>query len=447
MRRKTALTVGVLIVQISVGGLALAQQATAPAQPARAAAGRGAQGPRVVSPEILADKTVTFRLLAPKAASVVLNGSWENGTNIAMAKDDQGIWSVTVGPLGEQLWAYSFNVDGARVLDPGNAEVQRDGSRYENMLMMAGPAADPWVFKPAVPHGTVQAVWYPSPTLKLKSRRMYVYTPPGYTAGNAKYPVLYLLHGMGGDEDAWTVMGRANVIIDNLIAEGKAKPMIVVMTNGNPTQIVSQGFGYGPTPARQSVTAPAPPPEQAARGAAAGRAAAAPGAPATAPGGRAAAAGTGRAAGATAPGGGPVYEGSFPQSLAQDVIPYVEKNFRVLADRNNRAIAGLSMGGVHTGLATNHNPGMFGWIGVFSAGLGMGNEDLAKYLTKVKAGGVKRYWVGAGTTDFALKDSQALYETAKSVGLNVGEYRLAPGAHFWFIWRLFLSEYAPLLFR
>jgi enterochelin esterase-like enzyme len=447
MKLKAMLSVGVLIVSILAVGQALAQQAPVPATPGMRAAGRGAQGPRVVSPEILPDKKVTFRLLVPKAASVVLNGSWENGTNIAMAKDDQGIWSVTVGPLGDQLWAYSFNVDGARVLDPGNAEIQRDGSRYENMLMIEGPASDPWVFKPDVPHGTVQAVWYPSPTLKLKSRRMYVYTPPGYTATSVKYPVLYLLHGMGGDEDAWTVMGRANVIIDNLIAEGKAKPMIVVMTNGNATQIVSQGFGYGPTPARQSVTAPAPPPEQAARGAAPGRGAAAQGAPAAAPGSRAGAPGTGRAAAATAPGGGPVYEGSFPQSLVQDVIPFVERNFRVFTDKNNRAIAGLSMGGVHTGLATNHNPGLFGWIGVFSAGLGVTGDDLTKYLTKVKAGGVKRYWIGAGTTDFALKDSQTLYETAKSVGLNVGEYRIAPGAHFWFIWRLFLSEYAPLLFR
>jgi enterochelin esterase-like enzyme len=432
---------GILMAPILAGGLALAQQTPAPAAAGARAGGQRAQGPRVVSPDILPDKTVTFRLLAPDAAKVVLNGSWENGTNVAMAKGDQGIWSVTVGPLGEQLWAYSFNVDGGRVLDPGNAEVQRDGSRYENMLMMAGPASDAWDFKLDIPHGTMQAVWYPSPTLKLKNRRMYVYTPPGYTASTTKYPVLYLLHGMGGDEDAWTVMGRANVIIDNLIAAGKAKPMIVVMTNGNATQSVSQGFGYGPTPARQAVTAPAPPPEQAARGAAPGRGGAAPVAPGGAPGTGA------RAAAPTDPNGGPVYEGSFPQSLVRDVIPFVEKNFRVAAGKNNRAIAGLSMGGAHTVMTTSHNPGVFGFVGVFSAGLNMDNADLTRYLTKVKAGGVQRYWTGAGTTDFALKDSQILYETAKRVGLNVGEYRLAPGAHFWFIWRLFLSEYAQLLFR
>lgn len=426
MRIRTKHGAGALTTLLLLAGVALAQQTPAPPNPAR---GRGARGPRVVSPEIQPDKKVTFRLLAPEANNVVLNGSWEDGTNIAMTKDSQGIWSVTIGPLGEQLWAYTFNVDGVRALDPGNAEIQRDGSRYENMLMVSGPASDAWDFKPDIPHGTVQAVWYPSPTLKLQNRRMYVYTPPGYTAGNAKYPVLYLLHGMGGDEDAWTVMGRANVIIDNLIAEGKAKPMVVVMTNGNTTQIVSQGFGYGPTPARQAVRSPAPPPEQAARGEGGGRSAEV------------------RAAALTAPGGGPVYEGSFPQSLVQDVIPFVEKNFRVRTDKNSRAIAGLSMGGVHTGLATNHNPGLFGYIGVFSAGFGVELDDLEKYLTQVEAGGVKRYWVGAGTTDFALKDSQALYETAKKVGLNVGEYRIAPGAHFWFIWRLFLSEYASLLFE
>jgi enterochelin esterase-like enzyme len=443
MRLTVALRAGILMVPLLAGGLALAQQAPTPAAPGLRGAGRGPQGPRVVSPEILPDKKVTFRLLAPEAAKVLLNGSWENGTNVAMAKDDQGIWSVTVGPLGEQLWAYSFNVNGARVLDPGNAEVQRDGTRYENMLMISGAASDPWDFKLDIAHGTMQAVWYASPTLKLKTRRMYVYTPPGYTANTTKYPVLYLLHGMGGDEDAWTVMGRANVIIDNLIAAGKAKPMIVVMTNGNATQSVSQGFAYGPTPARQAVTAPAPPPEQAARGAGPGRAGAAPtaGAPG-APGG-----GGARAAAPMDPNGGPVYEGSFPQSLVQDVIPFVEKNFRALTDKNNRAIAGLSMGGAHTVMTTSHNPGVFGWIGVFSAGLNMDNADLTRYLTKVKAGGVQRYWTGAGTTDFALKDSQILFETAKRVGLNVGEHRLVPGAHFWFIWRLFLSEYAPLLFR
>jgi enterochelin esterase-like enzyme len=403
--------------------------------------GRGPQGPRVVSPEILSDKKVAFRLLAPKAGSVVLNGNWDNGTNIQMTKDDQGIWSVTVGPLAEQLWGYSFSVDGVKVLDPGNGEYQRDGNRYDNLLMVSGPASDLWDFKPDVPHGAVQAVWYPSDVLKQKGRRMYVYTPPDYFTGNAKYPVLYLLHGAGGDEDAWVTMGRANVIMDNMIAQGKAKPMLIVMPNGNANQIVSQGFAYGPTPPRQPVTAPAPPPVQATQGLTAGRG---PGAPATpaAPGAPA----VGGTPAKTATGRPPqTYEGSYPQSIVKDIVPFIEKNYRVIADKDSRALAGLSMGGGHTVTATNNNPGVFGWVGVFSAG-GQDTPETVAALTKLRESGVKHYWIGAGTTDFALKSSETLNEAAKKAGLNVS-YHTAPGAHFWFIWRQFLGEFGSILFH
>jgi enterochelin esterase family protein len=391
------------------------------------AGGRGvAQGPRVISPEIQPDKRVTFRLRAPNATKVVLNGNWDQGTNLEMTKDDQGIWSVTIGPLGEQLWGYSFNVDGVKVLDPGNGEYQRDGSRYDNLLMISGPASELWEFKPDVPHGTVQAVWYPSEILKQKGRRMFVYTPPGYESSKAKYPVLYLLHGGGGDEDAWTTMGRANVILDNLIAQGKAKPMLVVMPNGNAAQTVSQGYAYGPTPPRQSVTAPAPPPVQAAQG----RGTAGPPAAGRAPG----------------PGRGPqVYAGSYPHSLVKEVAPFIEKNFRVIANKDNRAIAGLSMGGGHTTLATNNNPGFFGWIAVWSAG-GQDTEEYVNLLKKVHAGGVKHYWIGVGTTDFALNGSKTLYAAAQKAGLNA-TFHTAPGAHYWFIWRQFLGEFGSLIFK
>ncbi len=408
-----------------------------PAMTLYAQLGRGPQGPRVVSPEILADKKVTFRLPAPKAEAVVLNGNWDMGMNIPMTKDEQGIWSVTVGPLGEQLWGYSFSVDGVKVLDPGNGEYQRDGNRYDNLLMISGQASDLWEFKPEVPHGTVQAVWYPSRILKQKSRRMYVYTPPDYFTGKAKYPVLYLLHGGGGDEDAWTAMGRANVIMDNLIAQGKAKPMIVVMPNGNATQIVSQGYAYGPTPPLRPVVAPAPPPVQAAQGLTAGRAPGAPSTPGAAPG----------AAPATAPAPRPpaVYEGSYPNSLVKEIIPFIEKNYRVIAKKDSRAIAGLSMGGGHTVQATNNNPGVFGWIGVWSAG-GQDTPEFLSSLKKVKEGGVKEYWIGTGTTDFALKGSETLNAVAKKAELNVS-YHTAPGAHYWFIWRQFLGEFGSILFR
>jgi enterochelin esterase family protein len=360
---------------------------------------------------------VTFRLAAPKANEVTLNGSWEGARDIKMAKDDGGIWSVTVGPLGAQLWGYWYLVDGVKALDPGNGETQRDGSRIDNLLMISGPESDLWDFKD-VPHGTIHSVWYPSPTLKQDRRRMYIYTPPGYEANQTRYPVLYLLHGGGGDEDAWVTMGRANVILDNLIAAGKAKPMIVVMPNGNATQTVSQGYAYGPTPAPQAVVAPAPPPLQAA-------------------------AGGGRGAVARPP---QPYPGSYPESLVKDVIPFVEKTYRVVANKDNRAIAGLSMGGGHTLMATNNNPGLFGFIGVFSSGPRTVDEAYEKQLAAVKAGGVKFYWTGAGTTDMAREGTMNLHSLLEKQGFKT-TYKEIPGSHYWFLWRDFLGDFGSILFR
>ncbi|MBS1857396.1 MAG: esterase [Acidobacteria bacterium] len=383
-----------------------------------AAAGRGGAPARPVSPEIHSDRTVTFRLAAPKANEVTLNGSWDGAREIKMTRDDNGVWSVTVGPLGAQLWGYWYLVDGVKALDPGNGETQRDGFRIDNLLMIAGPEDDLWTFKD-VPHGTIHIVWYPSPTLKQDRRRMYVYTPPGYEASQTRYPVLYLLHGGGGDEDAWVTMGRANVILDNLIAAGKAKPMIVVMPNGNATQTVSQGYAYGPTPAPQAVQAPAPPPLQAAAG-----------------GGR----------GAVAPRPPQPYPGSYPESLVKDVIPFVEKNYRAIAEKDSRAIAGLSMGGGHTLMATNNNPGVFGYIGVFSSGPRSVDEAYEKQLEAVKAGGVKFYWTGAGTTDMAREGTMNLHSLLEKHGFKTS-YKEIPGAHYWFLWRDFLGDFGAILFR
>jgi enterochelin esterase family protein len=384
----------------------------------QAAPGRAAAAPRPVSPEIHSDHTVTFRLSAPKAAEVTLNGSWEGARDIKMTKDDNGVWSVTVGPLGEQLWGYWYLVDGVKALDPGNGETQRDGSRIDNLLMISGPASEQWDFKD-VPHGTVHVVWYPSPTLKQDRRRMYVYTPAGYEANNTRYPVLYLLHGGGGDEDAWVTMGRANIILDNLIAAGKAKPMIVVMPNGNAAQTVSQGYAYGPTPARQSVQAPAPPPLQAAAGGGRGAATARPPQP---------------------------YPGSYPESLVKDVIPFVEKTYRAIPNKDNRAIAGLSMGGGHTLMATNNNPGVFGYIGVFSSGPRTVDDAYEQQLEAVKAGGVKFYWTGAGTTDMAREGTMNLHSLLEKHGFKTS-YKEIPGPHYWFLWRDFLADFGTTLFR
>jgi enterochelin esterase family protein len=307
-------------------------------------------------------------------------------------------------------------------LDPSNSETERDGNRFSSLLMVSGPADAMWNFKD-VPHGTIEQVWYPSPTLRLDQRRMYVYLPPGYKAnGSKKYPVLYLLHGAGGDEDAWTTMGRANIIMDNLIAAGKAVPMIVVMPNGNATQSVAQGFGDGPTPSVQQVTAPAPNPGPGAAGAA-------------------------RSPGATA---GPrppqPYAGTYPESIVKDIIPFVDKTYRVYTDKNHRAIAGLSMGGGQTVTTTNNNPNLFAYIGVFSAGGRVGDATFESQLMDIKEAGVKLYWTGAGDTDLARAGTVALEADLKSKGFPTS-YKEIPGRHYWFLWRDFLSDYAGQIFK
>jgi enterochelin esterase-like enzyme len=392
-------------------------QATPSASPGSAAAVTPA--PRLRSPEISNDHHVTLRILAPKAAEVTFNADWIGATNMPMSKDDQGVWSITLGPLEAQLYGYWFLVDGIRTLDPSNSETERDGNRFSSLLMVSGPADAMWDFKD-VPHGTVEQVWYPSPTLHLDRRRMYVYLPPDYQASaTKKYPVLYLLHGAGGDEDAWMTMGRANIILDNLLAAGKAVPMIVVMPNGNAKQSVAQGFGDGPTPSVQQVTAPAPNPG--------------PGNPA--------------ASSAPRPQLPPQpYAGSYPESLVKDVIPFVQSHYRVYTDKNHRAIAGLSMGGGQTVTTTNNNPDLFAYIGVFSAGGRVGDATFESQLMDIKHDGVKLYWTGAGDTDLARTGMLALEADLKSKGFPTS-YKEIPGRHYWFLWRDFLSDYAGLIFR
>jgi enterochelin esterase-like enzyme len=398
-------------------------QAPTPAV-APASASQPVSRPTVRSPEVLPDKRATFRLYAPKAQEVLLNGTWDGGNSIGMTKDaDSGIWSVTVGPLPEQLFGYSFSVDGVKALDPSNGETQRDGQRYDNLVLIPGAGSADWTFKD-VPHGTMQAVWYASPTLNQGRRRMMVYLPPGYETGKADYPVLYLLHGGGGDEDAWVTMGRANVILDNLIAQNRIKPVVVVMPNGNTTQTVSQGYGYGQIPPAQAVQAPAPPPVQAAAAAALPA-----GPPAQRP-----------------PPPPQPWEGSYPQSLVNDVVPFVESHFRVKKQKESRGIAGLSMGGGHTLVATNNAPGVFDYVGVFSAGQ-RGDEDaFAGQLAAQKAAGIKFYWVGVGTEDFARDGSVKVYESVKRAGIP-SSYREIPGRHYWFLWRDFLVKYLEVAYK
>jgi enterochelin esterase-like enzyme len=395
----------VTILICSVSG-AQDRPAAAPAAP-RAAMQRP---PRIISPEVLPDSRVTFRLYSKDASKVVVSGEWQTGMGASetMERNDTGMFTLTVGPLKPELYAYTFTVDGVRTPDMNNVQMRRDGVNYQSFFIVPGPESDLYFQKNGVPHGNVSKVWYKSSVLGF-DRRMYVYTPAGYETGSQKYPVFYLLHGAGGDEDAWTNMGRAAQIMDNLIAQGKAKPMIVVMTNGNANQAGAQN---------EIPAIPAASGDQMAS-----------------------------------------YQrlaGKFEEHLVKDVVPFIEKNYRTLTGKDNRAIAGLSMGGGHTQTITNDNPGMFGYIGVYSMGImnfGPQNADADKLqaeriqkLTALKNSGYKLYWIGVGKDDFVYKGVVTLRENLDKVGLKY-TYRESTGGHTWANWRIYLSEFAPLLFR
>jgi enterochelin esterase family protein len=298
------------------------------------------------------------------------------------------------------------------MIDPANVQVRRDGVNYQSYFIVPGAESDLYIHKNDVPHGTVTKLWYDSKVLGMQ-RRMYVYTPAGYDRTKNKYPVLYLLHGAGGDEDAWTNMGREAQILDNLIAQGKAKPMIVVMTNGNANQ----------TAALNDATPPPFPPQAQPQ------------------------------PGSTAP---RPLAGRFEEHLVKDVVPFMEAHFRVYKDKDHRAIAGLSMGGGHTQTITNNNPGMFSYIGVFSMGImnfGGQNQDTAKIrqerdvkIEALKNSGYKLYWIGVGKDDFLYQNVVTMRGILDKHNFRY-IYRESAGGHTWTNWRIYLSEFAPLLFK
>jgi enterochelin esterase-like enzyme len=355
------------------------------------------QAPRVVSPEINPDNTVTFRILSEKANEVTLNGSWMGfRETLPLTKGERGVWSATIQPLPSSMYHYNFFIDGVAAIDVTNPHALRDGTRYASLLMVPGAGSSLFQLNDT-PHGNISQVWYPSPTLGT-DRRMYVYTPPGYTSGKDSYPVLYLLHGAGGDEDAWSSLGRANLILDNLIASGTSKPMIVVMTNGNAwqTSTLRQIPGI-PTPSRETFGQ---------------------------------------------------FQGKFEKSLVEDIVPYIEKNYRVIADKDHRALAGLSMGGGHTITASITYPGTFGYIGVFSSGIFDANADMAEMEKKfqaLKATGVNKYWVACGKEDFVMESNKRLLRVLENTGFE-HEYFENEGGHTWANWRNYLSMFAPMLF-
>ena len=350
----------------------------------------GRQAP-VISPEIQGD-SVTFRLKADYATVVKLSGSWmpnPYGGTIDMARGENNVWSVKIALPAPEIYTYNFVVDGVAVNDPQNIYVQRDGTRYLPMLIVPGERTEN--YGEATQHGTVSHPWYDSKLLGY-SRRLTVYTPYGYEANpKKKYPVLYLLHGAGGDEEAWISMGRTAQILDNLIEKGLAEPMIVVMPNGNPGQQAARTLGI---PEKQM---------------------------------------NWRA---------PEFQNVYVRSLCEEIVPFIEKNFRAIAKPASRAIAGLSMGGGHTISASILYPEMFDYICPLSAA----GQASAEQIAALKKAGVKLYFLACGDADFLFQGSQQLDKTLTEQGLD-HVYFVSDGGHTWSNWRLYLNTFAPKLFK
>lgn len=379
-----------------LGALALAGSAVAQA-PAERPRAPMPQGPRVVSPEVAADRRVTFRILAPKAEAVRLGGTDipDNAEGTPLTKGAEGVWEGTLGPLAPGAYRYTFNVDGVTVIDPRNPATSESNESTWSLVHV--PGAD-FMDTKDVPHGAVAEVTYYSKALK-RFRRMHVYTPPGYEKGGGKYPVFYLLHGAFDCDDSWTTVGRAGFILDNLIAAGKAKPMVVVMPAGHTGPFV---FG-GPRPTTDD----------------------------------------------------------FVADFTGDVMPYTESHYRVRADRASRALAGLSMGGGQTLAIGAAHLEEFAYLGVFSSGVfgitgrGPGSgapgpsfeeQHRAVLDDAAKKKGLKLLWFATGKDDFVVETSRATVEMLKKHGFTVA-YKETSGGHTWANWRDYLAEFAPQLFR
>ena len=345
----------------------------------------------IISPEIQND-SVTFRLKADYATIVKLNGSWMANPwmdTIDMTRGENNVWSVKI-PLPEpEIYTYHFIVDGVYVNDPQNVLVQRDGTRYLPMLLVPGERTEN--YGEATRHGSVSHPWYDSKILGY-SRRLTVYTPYGYEQNpKKKYPVLYLLHGAGGDEEAWTSMGRAAQILDNLIEKGLAEPMIVVMPNGNPGQEAARTLNI---------------PEH------------------------------------LYDWRDPANRDLYVKSLCTEIVPFIEKNFRAIPKPASRAIAGLSMGGGHTISASILYPEMFDYICPLSAAGSATPEQIAT----LKKAGVKLYFLACGDTDFLFQGAEEMHSKLDEQNFE-HVYFVSDGGHVWSNWRLYLNTFAQLLFK
>ena len=371
-------------------------------------------GAPIVSPEVNEDKTVTFRFMAPKADSVFVTGDFlptekvktpfgeaDAPINALMTRDDKGLWTYTSDKLASDLYSYSFIVDGLKVSDPNNVYMIRDVASITDVFIVGGGKADLYSVN-EVPHGTVARRWYNSPGNEM-TRRLTIYTPSGYEEGKTKYPVLYLLHGMGGDEEAWIALGRTSQILDNLIAQGKAEPMIVVMPNGNVAQQAAPGESpkglYKPTFQLPHTM-----------------------------------------------------DGKYEETF-MDIINFVESNYRVQKDKAHRAIAGLSMGGYHSLHISRYYPNTFDYVGLFSAAILPDQKfeskvynDIDGTLKKQVENGYKLYWIGIGKTDFLYQSSIDFRAKLDSIGMKY-TYVESEGGHIWKNWRDYLVDFVPLLFK
>jgi enterochelin esterase-like enzyme len=345
------------------------------------------QSARVVSPEVLADHRVTFRLQAPKAREVVLTGEFlEGGKSLEQGPD--GVWAVTVGPIDPETYHYNFTIDGVRTIDPLNPNL-KTGSTASTISSVLDIPGDATAFYRGqdVRHGDVRTHWYQSKSLN-SLRRVTVYTPPGYDA--ARLPVLYLFHGANADETAWIRLGRANLILDNLMAAGKIKPFIVVMP-----------FGYGVDPN---------------------------GGPQT----------------------GSDNTARFSSDLIGDLIPYIEARYRTLANRDNRAIVGLSMGGGEALTIGLNHLDLFSYVGGFSAAIGQ-QAGFAKTFAGLVADPdankkLHLLWVGCGTEDSLFTPNKTFSDFLTTNKVK-HTFKQSSGAHTWMVWRRYLNEVGPLLFQ
>lgn len=379
-------------------------------------------GEAIVSPEIHGNNTVTFRLNAPNAQKVEVTGDFLptqkmetpmgvfDVSGVAnLVKNEKGIWEYTTdAPLVSELYSYTFMVDGLRITDPANVATIRDVASITNVFIIAGNPGDLYSVND-VEHGSVARRWYQSPTIG-EQRRITIYTPPGYESSNQSYPVLYLLHGSGGDEEAWIALGRTAQIIDNLIAQGKAEPMIIVMPNGHTQNTAS------PTETNRAYN--------------------------------------------PAMGGGPRKAIASMEDSFGDILAFVESNYRVIKDKEHRAIAGLSMGGMHSSAISAQYPNTFNYVGVFSAPpiatmrmMTENESERAKYIDEFveklkvqQSNGFALYWIACGDTDFLYQGVIDSMKKMDEIGFNY-TYRESGEGHIWKNWRIYLSEFAPMLFK